>query len=236
MQRIFKRTLAGILTGICGSVIFLMLVFISSIFNQASLFGARDTIKNYYFQFFLIAMIVFMSILITNLLTAIIFKIFDKTKYGSLKESITPILIAHLAIQVIITPIYLTFAIMGNFSLYVTIMLQVVFSILITQLILECLANYKNMLIQSFSLILTILASLLIVLFFVSITNSPIILGFCLILMLGFIGFGSGVADSFVEIHKEPLIINGNEQAKEHISILKKSINLEHDYSEDFDG
>jgi len=241
MQKIALHFLSGLISGIIGTMFFTILLFQSASTKYFNSMLTQDTRSNIDLKYLFLMLIVFTSMIVLCEIHSILSYLFDKNKYIAFRRTTIYILIAILSIEIIMIPIYMIFASINNLNLYLSIMIQIVFSIILTQLIIDNSTINSNPLINSFSIILSTLISILIILFIASITGFAVLI-VAPMLLLTIISLGSGISSFFIldkgynlfTNDEDTTIKNNKETIK--LNIIKKRTNLKHDYNQDFDG
>ena len=237
MQKIALRFLSGLLSGILGSIFFTLLLFQSVSSNFFNSIVEKNQNYSIDFKYLFLMFIVFISMIVLCEIHALISYLFEKHNFTSLKKTCFSILIAMFSIEVIMIPIYITFASLNNLNLYLSIMIQIVFSIILSQMIIESFAISSNYLIKSFSIILSTLVSILIILFIASLSGFAVLI-VAPVILLTLLGLGSGIAEFFTSI-KSIELEEATSQIQEKSTTTKikeTKMNLKHDYTQDSDG
>jgi len=227
MQQVVEKFLAGLMSGIFGSVFFVLTLFTLSSNTSFVIYDNTDL------NFIVLILIAFVSILVSNILIGTFYYLFDKSKYPHPEKTIFAIVIGSLAIESIIVPIFLIFGSISMTNFYFVMIIQIIFPIILSQLIIESLSTKKNSLAFSFTLILSVMISLLILLSIISLIGYPVLV-IAPVLILPLISIGVAIPHLFISINKTPeRIINPST-----ISIKPKTkirVNIKHDYSLDED-
>lgn len=235
MSKIFLKFLSGLLSGIIGTIIFVLLSFYTQDLMNFSTINSPIKFEGKSFIF--IIFFIFITTIIFGLGTNTFYYLIDRKKYSLLKVSILTCLSGSIAIGIIIIPIYLLYGITNLNNLYVVIMLQLNASIILNQLIIESLSESKNILAQSIGIIISSMIGLLLI---IMIGKTSILLAIFStpLLLMSLTGLSSGISDLYPETTiKNPPRNDKNDlepfTEPETEEIDPNEIDLSHDYSKD---
>jgi hypothetical protein len=203
MQQVVEKFLAGLMSVIFGYVFFSLALF--TLFSNTSftVLKNKDSISsNTDIDFIILVLLVFVSILLVNILVGTFYYLFDKSRYPHPEKTAFAIIIGSLAIEALIVPMFFIYGSVSMMNFYFVMILQIVFPIIFSQLIIESLSKDKNSLAFTSTLMISTMMSILILLSLIVFMGYPVLF-VAPILILPLISIGVGISSLFVSHPKQ---------------------------------
>lgn len=185
------KLLAGIAGGISGSLILLLIFFLSSSF-LTPLTTYQDGTENIVISpifTFILMMMIFLSSTIGNILSTWLMALTERGRYTRVSSAIYQVFIISLIIFILMVPVYF---ITGSDYIAYAVALHVIISAQVSALILEIVSNYKYSLVGVYGVTFSVIASAGILFglaHFIPSENTEILLFALLPVVWGSIGF-----------------------------------------------
>ncbi len=190
------RIVATTLGGVIGTVIIMIIFFLSANVLQPAFQDLDQTNINALFIFVFIAMM-FVSVLASSMVSTVLTALSEKEKYSRLSSALYQIFILNVIIFVFIAPIYIIFAHIDiQFITYIA-SLHIILSAISSVLILEILSNPMYAVLGIYGMIFGLITGILGNLLLFQITNgSTVILLFTVLPITWFcLGLFAGIAE-----------------------------------------
>ncbi|HEC21041.1 MAG TPA: hypothetical protein ENI70_00830 [Candidatus Peregrinibacteria bacterium] len=192
------RTLSGVIGGTFGTVIVFIGIFLGGSIVQPVLSAAIGEEGVHPLFIFLAIILIFLSLLVSNLATCVFLTYANREKYNRLISTLTQVFVVNVILFLVALPLYLLVSAHSLAAIGYLAGIQLILGVLTTVLAMEVLAGSKHIILNLYSSILAIFSALLVIamIFLTTTAAATSLLVFIAIpLVWGFFAFWGTVAE-----------------------------------------